>query len=276
MYYVIQENVFREKHYNMLIETLERFELEHCVVRIFPFSDKVVKLSDIPEGSYNLEDLLHLDLARSDVFVFGAVKLARVAVGYDWAPGSLLNKNHDFKVYREHYRENLLNWDSQVRKVIDLVEWKRDGTQGQLQFIRPVKDSKTFTGALFTESEWDHEVVRMLNNDSSFTLDTEIQIASPKNIQKEIRCWVVGGKIITASQYKLGSTTQYDSVVEPEALEFAQRMVDVFQLAEAFVIDVCLVGGEWKIVECGCINCAGFYHSDVQRTISALETHFNR
>lgn len=59
-----------------------------------------------------------------------------------------------------------------------------------------------------------------------------------------------------------------------EAKNFAQSMVDLFSLAEAFVIDVCLTDEGWKIVECGCINSAGFYKSDVQKIIMELEFCF--
>lgn len=87
---------------------------------------------------------------------------------------------------------------------------------------------------------------------------------------------MVGGKIITGSQYRIGSQTLYDEYYEDEAREFAQSMVDRFQLAKAFVIDVCLTEEGWKIVECGCINCAGFYKADLQRVIAAIEKEFSQ
>ena len=43
----------------------------------------------------------------------------------------------------------------------------------------------------------------------------------------------------------------------------------------SFVIDICLVDNEWKIVECGCINCAGFYKADLQKLLMSLEDNFN-
>ena len=52
-------------------------------------------------------------------------------------------------------------------------------------------------------------------------------------------------------------------------------MVDIYQPAEAFVIDVCLVEDDWKIVEINCINAAGFYLCDIQKLITELEYYFN-
>lgn len=285
MHYIIQENVFREQHYDMLSESMERLGLSYTTVRIFPFVDKITKIDDIPSsmpdlspmealsGAYNVDDLPDYDPKRKDIFVFGAVKLARIVKEKGWYPGSMMNDNHDYMVYREHYRENLLNWDSIVCKTSDKFEWQ----PGETKFIRPTQDTKSFTGAVFNEREWEETIENLLYNYKSdvFNEETLIQVSTVKDIYKEIRFWVVDGKIITGSQYRLGNQVIYDDLYEKEAEEFAQSMVDKFQLARAFVIDVCLTNDGWKIVECGCINCAGFYKANLQKVIMALENLFS-
>jgi hypothetical protein len=62
---------------------------------------------------------------------------------------------------------------------------------------------------------------------------------------------------------------------ETRFTEFAQRMVDKFQVAEAFVLDVCEADDELKVVEVNCINCAGFYRADMYKLTMALEKHFS-
>ena len=52
-------------------------------------------------------------------------------------------------------------------------------------------------------------------------------------------------------------------------------MVDIYQLADAFVIDVCRTKDGLKIVECNCINCSGFYNIDEQKLIVSLEENFS-
>jgi len=56
-------------------------------------------------------------------------------------------------------------------------------------------------------------------------------------------------------------------------------MVKIYQLADAFVIDICEVlinnKPEYKIIECGCINSAGFYKANMPKLIEALEIKFN-
>lgn len=273
MHYIIQENVFREQHYDLLEKTIKRLGLTYTTVRVFPFVDKITNLKDIPDGPFNVDDLPDFNPGTDNVFCFGAIKLARVAALRGWKPGSMMNQNHDFEVYKEHYRENLLNWDSKVQRFVDPVDW----IYGEKKFFRPTQDTKTFTGKVFSQVEWEDFVYYHLNNGHLTTLNenTQIQVSTVKKIYKEIRFWVVGGEIITGSQYRLGNQTIYDSNYEPEAQEFAQSMVDKFQLTEAFVIDVCLTESGWKVVECGCINACGFYKANLQNLIISLEDQYN-
>jgi len=257
MYYVVEKNVFREPNYDNLIASLKRLQLSYEIVELLPFMDTVKFRTD-----------------RKDVFVFGCMKLSRIAHKYGWVPGSLMGENNDYVVYAPHWGENLLNHDSVVQRVADGIDWS-DG----IKFIRPCKDSKAFSGKIFSQEEWDEMVSLALSGDSYYSgldNDTEVQVAYPKRIQKEIRCWVVDGKVVTASQYKLGTRVVLDDNIEEPALDFAQSMVDIFQLAKAFVIDVCLTDDKWKIVEAGCINCAGFYKADLQKVLIALEDAWER
>jgi hypothetical protein len=271
MFYVIQENLFREYHYDKLISTLKRYGFDYHIVRSFPYTDKIVDVEDIPDVAYVVDELPDLNLNfKQKIFVFGSVKLARITSELGWSPGSMLNDQHDFMSYKDHYKEHLLNYDSTIHRLGDELEWSGD------MFLRPTNDNKAFTGSLFTLEEWIDKREYILHNLKSDVIneDTLIQLTTPRNIQKEIRCWVVGGKVVTASQYRLGNSVVLDANVEPEALEFAQRMVDIHSIASSFVIDVCLSEGEWKIVELGCINSAGFYHSDLSLMIQKLEEYY--
>lgn len=279
MHYIIGENIFREEHYNQLHVALDRLQLPYTTVRIFPFVNKIVDVKNIPSGAFNVDELPEIEFdKKKKVFVFGAIKLARIAWERGWKPGSMMNLNHDFLVYFEHYKQELLNYDSAIYTVGSKFVWKPN----EVKFIRPTFDSKSFTGKVFNETEWNDTVENYLHNykTDQFNENTPIQVTTPKNIYKEIRCWVVNGKVVTASVYKLGTQVIYLSEVETEAIEYAERMVNKFALAPAFVIDVCLTDDQagnqvWKIVECGCINAAGFYKSDLQKTIIALEKYFD-
>lgn len=255
MHYVVQKNVFREENYDKIFDVLEKSGLSYEVVE------------------FDVDGNVDVKTTRNDVFVFGSVRLARVCKEKCWFPGSFYGDNHDYIKYAPFYGDNLLNFDSIVQKFHDEIIWEPN----EIKFIRPSKDSKAFVGKLFTKMKWEDLVE---NNKQSglptiLTPDTPVQIATPKKIYKEARCWIVGGKVITSSYYKFHDNVSWSADVDPEGLEFAQSMVDVYQLAEAFVMDICLTPDGWKIVEINCINMSGFYQGDLQKLVMALEDYFN-
>lgn len=271
MHYIIQENVFRESHYNILLEVIEKSGLKYDVVRIFPFVDKIVNLKDIPEWGYNVDDLPEYKFPKEICFVFGAVKLARICSEKNIFVGSLLNDNHDYEVYSKYYKDNLLNYQCAVLDINEFTSFP----SGEY-FIRPTKDSKLFTGAVFTPEKWLNTVEYIKHNKMLLYDVNNIQVTTVKKIYKEIRCWVVNKEVVTASQYQLNGKYVLDSFVDPDGIEFAQKMVDIFQLNDCFVIDICLSEYGWKIVECGCINACGFYLADLNKLINKLEEYYER
>jgi hypothetical protein len=253
MYYIIQKNVFKEENYNNLIISLERLELPYEIVTLEKGVDDVKFKTD-----------------RKDVFPFGAVKLSRISKKYGWNPGSQLCENHDYEVYSKYYKDNLLNYDSEIIKFGDNFH------RNDKFFARPTEDTKVFTGRVFTMKEWEAFKEDSYINPKSNILnkDTPIQISSVKSIQKEIRFWIIKGEIVTASQYTLGDNLCINLNVDNDAYEFVKKMVQIFELNETFTMDICLTNDTYKIVECGCTNSAGFYKADINKLLIKLEEAF--
>ena len=86
MYYIIQENIFKEHQYQILIDMMGRFNFDYEIVKFRPFIHEIEFKTD-----------------RKDVFCFGAVAMSASAKKYNWNPGSMLNDNHDFEIYSEKY-----------------------------------------------------------------------------------------------------------------------------------------------------------------------------
>ena len=256
MHYIIQERLYKEDEWDDLIRGLERLDLPYEIVALKPDSDEIVFTTD-----------------RKDIFCFGALKMARISKKYDWNPGCIMTPNHDYKVYSKYYKDNLLNYDSEILKFGE--DFRRNGKF----FCRPTLDTKTFTGRAFTMDEWITFRDKILKGEvkSTLTKDSDIQVCSIKNfIQKEFRFYIVDGMIITGSLYKEGSNVRYSSIIDEGATDFCSSMLEIYQVAEAFTMDVCLYNDEWKIMECGCLNCAGLYHANIPMLLMAIEDKYNK
>lgn len=256
MLHIVQKTIFAEEHFNSLVDTLFRMGLDYEIVRFIPFEHDV-----------------EMNSKRKDIWPWGGVNMAHLTAKYQWKPGSMFNENHDFAKYGEGFgMENMLNGEGVC---IDFTE--EVPLQEHVFFARPTLDSKLFSGQPFTIDGWKGYVNMCKENGVAEAIQssTKILVAPLKEIQQEVRCWIVGGKVVTASRYKLGqrvSKANYDN--ESFFVDFAQKMAEKYQPAEAFVLDICLSMDQLKIVEVNCINCSGFYHCDIQKLIVALEKHF--
>ncbi len=251
MHYIIQENTFNEANYDNLIIGLEKLDLPYEIVKVIPFLNEI-----------------EFETKEKNVFPFGGLTMARISKKYGWKPGFMINDNYDFMVYKDYYKENLLNYDSRIIRFGD-----KDFFNEKLFFVRPTEDTKVFVGKVYDMEQWENFREYSLTNGHSTVLNenTEIQISTVKKIQQEIRFWIVKGEIVTASQYRLGGRLLFNDVIDSSGYDYCREMIKLFQLNDAFVMDICLTNDEYKIVECGCINCAGFYKADMQKLLFAIE-----
>ncbi len=256
MYYVLQNNLFHEYAFDSLLHHLQRGEIPYEIVKYIPFSGV-------------LEDL---KTDRKDVFFFGSGGCGIATEKYGWNPGHLINENFTFKKYLCAYGDNLLNSDGDIYTIED---WKVESLNVAANefFARPLGDGKEFTGQIFSLKAWNDYV----KDNSVLTPDTEIFFAPIKDpIQQEIRCWIVDGKPVTISQYKIGRRPNYLNMDNnEEAILFATKMAKIFSPAKAYCLDICLYQDEYKIVELGCINHCGFYDANMSKLIQALEVAYD-
>lgn len=257
MYFLIQANVYLDSDHYKIFDALEELNIDYDVINIPSTAEKIDFETD-----------------RKDVFVYGSVKIARLAKqNTDWFPGSFYGGNHLYEVYFKYYGENLLNYKVSVHKISEELIWKK----GEVKFIKPYKEAKIFTGKVFTETEWKDFVFEAIESTSNrITENSLVQISEAKQTIKEARLWIVGGQIINAGYYKFNDNAPFEENVSPEGLSFANEMIQIFDLEEAFVMDICQTNEDWKIVEINCINNSGFYpNTNVKSIIKALNIYFS-
>lgn len=255
MYYLIQKNVFQDERYDEIFRVLQKLDLPYEEMTFHPNSTE-----------------FSLKTIRKDIFVYGSVKLAKATTKYDWTPGSFYGNNHEYDKYSIGFGENLLNSGSVIREFNDDFEWDDNKTF----FIKPSIDAKVFTGRVFSKPEWKDFVYTTLNGKENDRVDatTSIQISKSYHIIKEARIWIVNRKIVTSSYYLFHGNIDYEESVSEDGLAFAQEMAQLYNVADAYVMDICATHDGWKIMEVNCINSAGFYKADVEDIVVALEEFY--
>ncbi|MFP8895776.1 ATP-grasp domain-containing protein [Chryseobacterium sp. EZn1] len=257
MHFLIQANVYLDPDHYKIFDALEELNIDYDVINIPPAAEKIEFKTD-----------------RKDVFVYGSVTIARLAKqNTGWFPGSFYGGNHLYEVYSKYYGENLLNHHVSVHRISEQLNWKK----GEVKFIKPYSEAKIFTGKVFSENEWKDFVFEALESQNNrINKHSLIQVSEAKRTIKEARLWIVGGQIIDAGYYKFNDSVPFEEKVSEDGLSFANKMIRLFNLEEAFVMDICLTEEGWRIVEINCINSSGFYpNTNVKSVIKALNIYFS-
>ena len=267
MFWVCQSNLYTEYGYTALMEAITRREIPHVVVKPVPIINTLVS-GDFDSHEYkgNIEDVPEPFIDESGlVFVCGGVTLTKIAQKRGWVPGSFMNENFHYNKWRENLGENLLNYDAIVCRLDEVTQYFAGNF-----FIRPCEDTKSFDGKV---RSWEDfiELKEHGNDLSTLKEDTMVSYCSVKQIYREFRFFVVDGKIITASQYKIGNNIIHSTDIDQDIIDYANKMINIWQPARAFVIDIALTPNGCKVIEINNFNSAGFYACNVGRIVEAIE-----
>ncbi len=259
MHWILQDNLFNENAYQVLLDTIKQFGLSHSVHKVVPFVGE-----------------LHPDIGldTNNVICMGSYSLRHIARQRQWNPGVFDLEPFNFHVQLEHWDNNMLNSDATVSKFKDVV------FKSERHFVRPIEDSKIFSGAIFHQEDfedWQHKVCE-LNEHYGNTVSSEslVQTCALKNIYSEHRFWIVRGKIVTASTYKQGRSVIYSELPSSSfVFPYVEEMIKVWQPHDAFVMDIADTEDGLKIIEINTLNSSGFYAANIQKLVMSLEDNFS-
>ena len=261
--FAIQLNHTREEELLEFQMSLREIGYDPLYYGLIPFSDEVTGTEDFD---------------KFDVIVpYGTVKLIRL-----WQKG-LLPKSvqvfyHEpsfdqFNYARLIPKELLLNGDVQYTTLGQIKDWQ----MATDVFIKPTRDLKAFAGVIVSKGQTPGEEIFSRPQDSSLS-DSEVVLIAPlREIVKEFRNFVVDGKVIDSSIYKIGPKVTYE---RPSTEEFDQihRFFDIvkshYEPHDVYVVDFALLAdGQWVVIEYNCLNCAGMYSVDRRKIFNAI-AHF--
>lgn len=252
MHWVIQEKIFKPINYQLLTESLNRHNIPHTSV-------------SIPPQTFTLSpDVLNLD----NVYVCGAIKMARIAKEKGWYPGSFLNGNYDFSIWLRQLGKDLLNADFRIGKLIDV-----DVNGLDQFFIRPAEDNKAFDGMIMNRDM----LLSWCRSDAKKSIHALNVIVTPvKKIYQEYRFFVVESLIVTASCYKMGGKPFSSSDVPNHIEKYVESIIEKWLPSTSVVIDIALTEEGLKVIEFNNINSSGFYSIDIDKYVLAIEQAYNQ
>jgi hypothetical protein len=137
-------------------------------------------------------------------------------------------------------------------------------------FVRPDSGGKVFAGQVIKRATIDFhlETLDKLTGASSSTM---ILISKAKNISREYRFFIVGGKIITGSMYMRRGKPYVSRELDADCIKVAGQIAAApFQIDRAYCCDVGIVDGKPKVIELNSFSAAGLYASDVEKLFSAV------
>jgi len=258
MQWIIQNNIAGEDGYPQLLQALATMGIKHSVHQIIPFTSLLHPAPEITEDK---------------VICMGSYSLLRAVKANNWNPGVYDLSHITHKDMFSHWGNRMLNTGSHVSfENVPLTEEFKNGEF----FLRPATDEKFFVGKVLTSDEfnaWSQDiVVNKSDYGNGLTKDTPVLIASPKKIYSEFRTWIVNGKVITASSYKLFGNLHTSLPVDQEIVDYAHECANIWNPHVAYCLDVCKTSDGLFIVEPNTINFAGYYNGNMGKIIDALET----
>jgi hypothetical protein len=258
--WVVQNNLLNPDHIETKIKFLNCLGINHHEIKVVPFSDEI---PEVPEWD-------------EPVIFCGSVKLSlnvwRDKEKRGWRPGVFGDPDKfAFAAAKAGWGEDLLNFDSEVyslKEFRELTKFEPD----QEVFVRPAHDAKEFVGGVMEFKEickrWDGVV----SSSGPLSLNSLIQVSTPKWIEREWRTMVIDGEVVTSSQYMREHCLVLSDEVPREVIEFASRMAKVYAPDRVFTLDIGRLAdtNELKVVEPNAWCSSGFYRCDMYKMLDRV------
>ena len=141
-----------------------------------------------------------------------------------------------------------------------------------LCFCKPVDDLKHFDATLVPVGQYLDNYLTYNYPDEGIDHLECVLTSHLHTITNESRFYIVDGKVITGSYYRVNDKL-HNKLITPdeEVFKIAQQYVDIFNPCQAYVMDLALVGNTQAVVEFNSINCSGLYACDYPKLLKALD-----
>jgi len=253
--WIIQSNVSQE--HEKWFPALEKAGSIYVPIKIIPFADE-------------LEDV---KIETPYAIAHGTTSLMKNAPKKPWNPGIFFNaENFKPSTWKEKYGRHFVNHQGFHCPLSFLDTFPF----GELPFfIRPNGDFKDFSGSLVTKDGIKKFIEEVNIGGCLFDSSLEVYVANIVDIVHEWRLFVIGGKVVSASKYKLRTMLDKKEGAPNHIIDFANDLIRIWNPEKAYVMDICQTSeGEIKLLELNCFNASGVYLAPVEPIIKAVEALF--
>lgn len=254
--WLIQDNI-NPIELGQLENSFKELGFQYKTIKVIPFSN------EIPKVEFD-----------GHIIFYGSTNLTNMATEKNYWKSGLFFDNNKFRYsnYIKKYKSLMLNYDSEIVKLRDVINTKTFVDNGKF-FIRPNRDIKEFAGTIMKSDECFNWVNRLINNDLTDFLDIETVISKVKLIKKEYRIFIVDKKYSSGSQYRQDGMLCLDDDVPEDVIKFSESCAQIYSPSGIYVMDICEVGGILYILEINCFNNSGFYKSDKKKIIEDVSKY---
>lgn len=259
VHWVIQTNLLNDTQVNAIWYAAIEAGCEVHPAIVIPFQDELGNESEIPEMD-------------GTVIPYGSCKLTKLSKKRGWNGNCYDENTFDVQVWNA-CRHDMLNSDAEIMRVKDTVKFFESDTTADEEdywFIRPVKDLKEFSGTVAQVADIKNWMCSPKSGNFSFGDDTLIMLSPTKKIYSESRFFVVGGKVVDGSYYRMGGRLMSHHITQPELYALAQEIADKWLPHECCVMDLADTDQGVKVIEFNTINSSGFYDHDVKKIVNAM------
>lgn len=254
--WVIQDNLTAENDFVRITNLCRDMGIESEGITVIPFSKE---LPEIPMDN------------KINIYYGSTTLIDNLYKKYGKIPGVFFNhENFSMENYLSVWGELMLSHDARVTTFREFgLETHGDE---ELFFVRPDADDKSFNGDVRTAKEINALLENsMLVDNVMLTPDTKIIVSTPWNIEKEWRNYVIDGKVVTSSMYRKNFKLNKDgNDIPPDMIKFVEDRCKEYMPHKVFAMDIALCGGDYYIIECGCLNSVGLYHCDLTKLVEGL------
>lgn len=217
----------------------------------------------------NEEELQQLEVSKNCVIPYGSCKLTRISEERGWSGNCFDPKTFDMSVWNSR-RDDMLNSKAQFMRVKDTSIFFEGVDEDEEWFIRPIHDLKQFSGTVAQVGDIKNWMSSPKSGNFSFGDETEIAISPVLKLYSEARFFVVDGKVVDGSYYRMGGRLISSHITQQEVLDAAQEKADGWLPHPCCVMDIADTDDGLKVIEFNTINSSGFYDHDVKKIVTAM------